>query len=246
MLEIRINIKDERYNPGMLCVMPMPNEMNIDGDEGKDTAVLEGYRFNYKITEQKNDAGEVIGKTYTSIKTRNKINISDNVENRQFKYNISEPSEQKPNIPDKNNNINSGFEELNKNDNEQSNEQLGENISYNFLNGTAPKSEQANLILSNFYKKGLKEGQVGIPENKYHTMNEFGKQIARKDGKISVNELKEMDTNGDNKLNQQEINAKKKQKLTNQNLTLFITSCKCLKCFLLWFLAVLTETNYLL
>lgn len=101
-----------------------------------------------------------------------------------------------------------GFEYLDRN--QINNDERGNNTLENDLafNMWTPGTEQSNSILSNLYKSGLPEGQVGIPENKYYTMNDLGKFVAGKDGKISQKELATLDIDKDNIISQAEYAAK--------------------------------------
>ncbi len=68
------------------------------------------------------------------------------------------------------------------------------------------RSEQMNTILNNLYTNVTPKDWVG---SAHYQMNEIGKKLAGEDGKISYNELNQLDTNRDGKVSQEELNAYK-------------------------------------
>lgn len=68
-----------------------------------------------------------------------------------------------------------------------------------------------SLMVNNLYNVASR-GESGDT----YRLNELGKHIAGKDGKISIEEIKALDTNGDNKISQQEFDAKKTEMNTKK------------------------------
>lgn len=117
-----------------------------------------------------------------------------------------------PPVPQPQDSLGTAFHIIDRGDSQPHNAHIDSHYS-RWNNTFAPQSQQTQMALNNLYTE---QPSIAIYPGKQHfEFNELGKYVAGQDQRISAQEFKALDIDGDNKISQAEYDAKKAEMSNN-------------------------------